>query len=283
MKYLRIVKLNFLYCVHNPKYIISVLYLVLYSYNRIHGMVAYANSLKIEVTPWLLPFLPGSSTSFIPLMLAFVLLVSDAPFCTAQQQFVVLRTGKRTWLCGQLLFLFVISVGFSLLLWILSWIWFLPVLTWSDEWGEALITAALTGTHAKFDVFLTIKYAVMKNANPLEVTAWCVIVMTAVCYLLGVIITACNLWLKKGLGAVFASVLVVISTVPSIFSQEPGLIKLLFWVSPLTWMDRSLMGQVSQNLPSYSYGIYSSVIIGMVLSVSLMATIHKYNWEIGRE
>ena len=133
-------------------------------------------------------------------MLGFVLLVSDAPFRTKQQRFVIQRTGKRTWMAGQLLYILAISIGFTILIWILSWIWIVPHMEWNRDWGSVLKTAALNGVPSTYGVYMEIPYVIIKNTNPITATLWCAGSMSAVCFLLGVIMTACNLWLRKGCG-----------------------------------------------------------------------------------
>lgn len=279
MKYLYVVKSGFSYWKSKPHYFFSLFYLLLYTYNRIHGMVAYVQNLNTTITPWLFPFLPGSGLSFIPLVFAFIILISDAPFRTKQQLYVILRIGKRRWICGQLLYLLTVSLGYTLLLWVLSWLWILPELVWRNQWGPAITTAAVTGGYAEYGVFINIKYGVMKNADPISVSIWCASVLCSVCFFLGTIMATCNLWLKEGIGAAIVSILVVISVIPSIFAQEPGLVKFLVWISPISWMDRSLMGNIGQGLPPYGYGIITPTILGTVLSITLISTIHKCNLE----
>lgn len=46
--------------------------------------------------------MPCMGSSFLPFMLGFTLLISDAPFRTRQQRFIIQRTGKRAWILGQL-------------------------------------------------------------------------------------------------------------------------------------------------------------------------------------
>lgn len=265
------------------KYAAIAAYLVFYTYDRLHGLAAYASDLGHKISPWLFPFLPSMGSIFLPLMLAYILLISDAPFRTGLQQFILFRTGKRTWMAGQLLYLLAVSVGFTLLLWVLSLIWILPEVTWSSEWGPVLITAARTGGHAPYGVFVQIDYAMMKNVKPLEVSLWCTGVMISVCYFLGVLMTGCNLWGKKGVGTVLVSAMVTLGVIPSIFNSDPGPVKLLNWISPLTWMDRRLMGFTGQYLPSYSYGIVAPALLGLAGSVLLLLTVGKCSVEIEKE
>lgn len=218
-----------------------------------------------------------------PLMLGFVLLVSDAPFRTRQQGLVMQRTGKRAWLTGQLLYLLMVSIGFTVLIWILSWLWLLPELTWSGDWGAVLTTAAMNAVPPIYSVWLEFPYSVVKNTNPVTVTLWCAMAMIAVCFLLGVIMTACNLWLKKGWGAAIIAVLTAISLIPDTRSFNPGPIRYILWVSPLNWMDYSLMGHSEQYLPSYAFAIWGPAILGLGLSAVLLLTIGKCNIETDKE
>ena len=45
-----------------------------------------------------------------------MLLISDAPFRNRQQQFILLRVGKRDWMGGQLLYILFTSVAFTAVL-----------------------------------------------------------------------------------------------------------------------------------------------------------------------
>ena len=284
MKLLRMVKLNFYHWLSDWKYAVVFVYLLLYTHGRLHGLVDYSAELEHNIAPWVFPFLTTGGYTFLPLMLAYVLLISDAPFRTRQQQFVILRTGKRAWLAGQLLYLLAVSVGYTLLLWILSLIWILPAIEWDSGWGPVLITASKTGGYVVHGVVMDINYALMKNSDPLEVALWCAGAMTAVCFFLGVLMTVCNLWCKKGVGTVVVSTLVTIGLIPSLFNSNPSpLLKLLNWISPITWMDRRLMGYSEQYLPSYSYGIWMPALLGLIGSALLLMTIGKCSVETEKE
>ena len=145
MKLLRSCKLNILQWRINPKYAFVAMYMVLYMWYETQGFVAYSRALGYPVRPWLFPLLPGDPGNFVPIFLAFVLLVSDAPFRNRQQQFVLLRVGKGAWIGGQLMYILFTSVVFTAALWLLSWIFLLPNLAWGNDWGPVLTTTAVAG------------------------------------------------------------------------------------------------------------------------------------------
>lgn len=200
MKLLRSCKLNILQWRINPKYAFVAMYMVLYMWYETQGFVAYSRALGYPVRPWLFPLLPCDPGNFVPIFLAFVLLVSDAPFRNRQQQFVLLRVGKGAWIGGQLMYILFTSVVFTAALWLLSWIFLLPNLAWGNDWGPVLTTTAVAGGQWDYNAPLILSYGCMTSATPLEATLWVAGVMIAVCFLLGEIMVVCNLWARKGAG-----------------------------------------------------------------------------------
>ena len=57
----------------------------------------------------------------------------------------------------------------------------------------------------------------------------------------------------------------------------------MLWISPLSWLNRSLMGHTNRNLPSYSYAVGVTVGLSALLGVVLIATIHRLNLETDKE
>ena len=283
MKELRVAKLDFLHWRGNPKYITAVIYLLLYSFYQLYSLFLYSKELGASIAPWVFPFLPCNGLNFLPIMLGFVLLVSDAPFRTRQQRFVMQRTGKRAWLTGQLLYILAVSVGFTAFMWVLSWVWLIPCLEWNGDWGAFLKTVSLNGFPFGYSTALSFPYSIIKNTNPVEVTLWCAGAMASVCFLLGAIMAFCNLWLRKGWGAVVIAILTAISVILDLEIQDPGPIRLILWISPLNWMNYSIMGHPEQYLPSHAFGILCPLLLGLGISAIMLLTIGKCDVETDKE
>lgn len=283
MRELRIAKLNFCRWKHDPKYMVVVLYLFLYSFERTCEIPLFAQDLGVKICPWLFPFLPCLGSGFLPFMLGFALLISDAPFRTRQQGLVMQRTGKRPWLLGQLLYLFIVCIGFTVFMWVLSWLWLIPDLTWSGEWGDFFYTVAMRNVIFEYNVPLEFPYAVVKNTNPVMITLWCAAAMASVCFMFGVIMVACNLWLKKGCGTAIIAILSAISLIPDMSAFTPGPIRYILWFSPINWMDYSLMGNTGEFLPSHAFSIICPLLLALGLSAILLLTIGKCNIETDKE
>lgn len=282
MNVLRVTKINLLRWRDDPKYLAVAVYMVMYMWFLLRGVCDYAELLGTDIHPWIFPFLMRGNGIITSLMLGFVILISDAPFRSSQQRFVLLRTGKRTWLAGQILYLLLLSAAFTALLFLLSLLFVLPKLRWSTEWGSFLTTIAVTGLPGTYGA-IDARYSVMNGIGAVEATLWTVAEMISVCFLLGMIMLLCNLWLGKGVGMVAVCTFVILPTLTFIFQATPYVYRYLTWISPMNWVDRSVLGHTGQHLPSYTYAMVMPVALSLLLTVVAMTTIHRNNLDTDKE
>ena len=279
MKTLKCCKLNFMQWRLHPKYLLCLLFLVLNLWKMTHGFGAYSEALGYPIRPWLFALLPGSKMDFLLLMMPFILIICDAPFRSRQQQFVLQRVGKAAWIRGQLLFLFLACLIYALTIWVLSWLFLLPHLEWGKDWGAVIQTAAQLHEYSQYSN-TNLTYEIIKGATPMEATLWVFFSMVGVCFLLSEIMVLCNLYLQKGIGVAVTSGFLLLAFMIRFNSLAR---RLLIWISPVSWMDRSLMGHVNQKLPSYEYAALMILGLCLLLGAVILLTIHKCNLETEKE
>lgn len=278
MTVLRCCRLNYLQWKLQPKYLVSIVFLVMSMWNLTGGFAEYARLLGRNITPWVFPLLPGSWLDFLTLLLPYVLLVSDAPFRSGQQQFVIQRVGKVKWILGQFLFIALLSAAYALFLWVLSWIFLLPELEWSLGWGAVLRTGAKLQNYGAYSG-LRLEYAIMKNLSPLAAAAWVFGMMVGVLTLMGGITVFCNLFVHQGVGTAVNMLMLLLYLV--IQFQTYGK-RFLLWVSPVSWMNLALVGHRNQNLPSYAFAAAATVGLCLLLESITVLQIHKSNLVVER-
>lgn len=279
MKALKCCKINFLQIRTNWKYWICLAFVVLQMWSITGDMGAYAQALHYpHVAPWLLPHLPAFIQKYTVLLIIFLVLVSDAPFRTAQQQLVIQRVGKRKWIIGQLLFLFAMSVLYSLLLWLLSWIFYAPMVEWTPEWGKVIFSSTnydLTSGITEMVSPVIITKEILMNTTGLAATAHMVLVQALVCFFLGGLILICNLWLRSGVGPFLSGTFVMEAfflRANAMWNDHPTW---LTWASPVSWVDRSMMDHTNQGLPSSAYGLWMIAALCLAEVLVVVGTIHK--------
>ena len=272
MRIIKCCKVNLMQLRTRKKTWICLLLLVVLMASFFAGYGPYAKSLgHPHIAPWGVSGLPTNGMFYAVILTIFLLLIADAPFRTAQQQLVLQRIGKRGWITGQILYLFVLSVAFTVLLWILSWIFYAPMIEWTPGWGKVIRTQALYPSAEHF--FLRVPKDVLQNTTGLMATLWMLGMQVLVCFFLGCIVLLSNLWFKRGSGVFIAAVFAFLYY----FLRQNATMRYfptwLTWLSPVSWVDRSIMGH--PNMPSLAYSIIMISLL-CILSVTLaICMIHK--------
>ena len=89
----------------NPRLYILLLMEVLYLHSRLSPVGELCARTGYKVTPYLLPFLLDEGSAVMMLFLGVVLLFCDAPFIEDEQPYIMLRSGRRIWFIGQMLYI----------------------------------------------------------------------------------------------------------------------------------------------------------------------------------
>lgn len=283
MKIWKCCKLNMMQWRIQPKFLLVLLYIVLCTWKPLAAYKDFAVAAGFKLAPWILVGLTSAGRWFMFHMLSYILLISDAPFLNRQQQFVLQRTGKVTWLAGQFLYLVVLSALITILTWVLSVLALMPEIDWTTEWGVGLQSAARhSGVFPVYPPF-TINLYVLKNMTGMGATLWVLLMQFLIGLFLGELVLVCNLWTKRGVGISISAALVCLSTLVSFYAGTAGNIKKLVFVSPLSWMDLALTGDTAIGQPSlwYCLIVLLTLIIGM--TVFALCNIHKHSLDTMEE
>lgn len=203
-----------------------------------HSLVLFARAENEPLTPWIFPHL------FTPAMLltygAFTLLLfCDAPFIDNHTPFIIIRSGRLSWLNGQILYIGMASFIYTMFFLFASISVLLPNLVFSKDWGIIVKTlVADSSAGAKYNLALTIFFneIIIKNFTPLQATLiscglfWLTTVFT------GLVIFTCNLLIGKASGLFAAGSLVCLTY----FSGVQGRFVFGDWIaylSPLNWLS----------------------------------------------
>lgn len=104
----------------NPRLYILLLIEVLYLHSRLSPVGELCVRTGYKVTPYLLPFLLDEGSAVMMLFLGVVLLFCDAPFIEDEQPYIMLRSGRRIWFIGQMLYIVMASVLYFIVLYFIS-------------------------------------------------------------------------------------------------------------------------------------------------------------------
>lgn len=102
------------------------------------------NAVKIgsDMTLWIFPFLYTQSGMLVVFIMPLVLMFCNAPFLDKNQTFVMMRTSRVKWLCGQLLYIIIASAVYFLFIFLISVLCALFTRDPSLDWGGTVYSLA---------------------------------------------------------------------------------------------------------------------------------------------
>lgn len=228
-----------------------------------------------SITPWVFPFFLG-----YPVLVTAVfgglamLLYCDAPFANDHTTFVVVRTGRRNWMIGQLIY--IVTSSFLYTLWhiLCSVLVLLPYITLTGDWGEVLWTIS-KNSGAFTEMGISIGFHPYEETLTASVPLQTMLISALLFWLgtmfLGVVILFFNSAVRKTSGLIAAGLLSVFAYFTSYF----GSISIggwLYYISPVSWSSISnvdLYG--SGTVPNLPYVV--SVYLILILVMSILSTV----------
>ncbi len=225
--------------------------------------------LETPLPVWIFPFLYCQFHTKLIYTLPVVMLFCNAPFTDRNQIFVIMRSGRKKWLAGQILYIIAASGIYYLFLLIASVIG--SVLNGGEislEWGETLTSiqgsSALT---AQLNCnFVWIPPIIITYFTPL-LAVWFTFLNSWLCgVFIGLIIFLLNLVSQtKALGLFTASAVVVLSALVT-----NGLRVNLVMYSPVSWNTLDMIDVGGTTIyPSFTYCI-TFYIISLVILTALI-------------
>lgn len=242
------------------------------------GVSQVAEQMGLRVSPWLLPHIFAN-----PLMMSLfgfftLFFYSDAPFVDSHTPFVVVRAGRKNWIAGQLLYLFVSSVLYTLFWYGATLVPVLPRLTVSPDWGEMIgMLADGSAYTVAAENGITLGYYVNAELcdilTGLQATGLALLLMWLVSLFLATLMFCLNLIARHNAGVVAAG---IFSYLP-VFAASYFVLMIwggrLYYISPVSWcslysLDISGRGTVP--------GIGYAVAVLLFLSISMMVLSAKW-------
>ncbi len=214
----------------NPRIGTVLLIEILCVWDLVEPARRYAASAGLSVSNWFFPFLFVNYLNTTILYIGLVLLFCNAPFIDEHHMYVLLRSGRKRWFLGEMLYIVCASALFFLLQYVLSLVEFIPYLGFSADWGSVIRFSAdspgLTGIAG-------IEPSVIKRFAPIQALLLCYGLQVGTAVFLGFLIFYVNLYKSRGFGAAAALGVVFLSGIISWLSPEEA--GNLCYLSPLSW------------------------------------------------
>lgn len=196
--------------------------------NSLSDMGAYYS---IPVNGFSVSFLFTSLNQVLIIFLGVFILFSDLPFTDNQQMFLISRSGKRTWIFGQVFYVFFVSLMYFVFIFVCYCIALYPNIGFSaDNWGKVIRTISATDAGEMFNVLFKVSPNVLSDFTPLGAFTFSFGTAFAISVILGLVVFLFNLTVKHGIGVIVSSAIVFMY----MFVYMSGS-TIMYYFSPLNW------------------------------------------------
>jgi hypothetical protein len=250
-------------------YTLFILILVFNIWN-FSGVYEYARMVGFGVSPWIFPHILNTPV-VMPIYGCFALLLfSDAPFMDRHTPFLMARTGRISWIWGQIFYIILTSLLYTILNYVITVISFLPYIDFTRDWGKVIRTLAMNPTSAyEKGIQLTVimNDSIVTSFSAMEATLLSLGLFFLVTLFMGIIIFSLNLIVGKMSGIITAGILVFISYF-SIFVGRLTIGFKVYYFSPLSWSSLQYIDWYnSGDSPSLQYAVIFLLGTSLILSI----------------
>ena len=259
----------------SPRMYVVFLMLAVFEWTLIGDVRAYAISIGMSISCWYFPFLFVNNINCIFYYFALILMYCNAPYVDEHQLYLMLRSGRRNWFAGQLLYTVASSVLFFAGMAVLSVVEFIPNVGFSAEWESVLVKLSQNPAAYGHGLYLNVPFQILQTYSPWHAFLLCFFINVGVGILLGLLIFSVNVWKSRGYGAAAALAWVAVSNT---VTQKIGLRRWMVVLAPTSWTNLSLYCERNSRV---SVGFAATFLLAgiAVLSVLILIRAKKYSIE----
>lgn len=252
----------------NPRIYVIFVGIFLYLHSMLSPIVEFCLNSGYCITPYVFPYMMCQPITVMLIMLGVVLLFCDAPFIGSEQPYIIMRSGRKQWVFGSVIYIAFASVVFFLLTIFCTIIILLPVIEFSLGWGKVIGTFAQTSVASQHGISIPFSQVIFMRYTPLQAMLHSLSNSCLVSFTLGMIIFVLNLRFTRSAGVIGATVLILWQM--AVTKTWSGFIK----YSPVSWVSLSNIDVSSNSLyPSLRYvhiALISAALIIICLGVQFM-------------
>lgn len=256
---LSILRSDFACWVNNYKLYITIIILSIFTLDNYATSFEYAKQVRCRVSPFLFPFLFTHPFMHLVIFTSIIFVFSNAPFANGMQLLLISRTGKKTWLISQVIYLIISSILITLFLILLPILRHIDMIVLKNDWGKVWKNLSIN-----YEVINPALYDTINKYSAIEALIYTIVLFNLMVIFLGIIIMFFNIFINnKSIGILVASAFPIIDLMYMITGNSK-----ILWLSPLSWINIS---KISVNrdcsIPTIQYGIGWLSIVSMMLIV----------------
>lgn len=259
----------------NPRIYVIFISIFLYLHSLLSPIITFCSNSGYDITPFLFPYIMCQPITVTLIMLGVILLFCDAPFIGPEQPYIIIRSGRKTWVLGNILYLALASIVFFLLIILFIIIILFPVIEFSWGWGKVIGTFAQTALASQHGISIPFPQVIFTSYTPLQSMLLTFINNCLVSFMLGITIFTLNLKLSRVTGVIGAVIPVLWQM--TVTKTWTGFIR----YSPVSWVSLANIDAFSNSLyPSHQYVYIVLCSVSLTLSFLSIVFILKKDIQV---
>lgn len=261
----------------NPRVYVIFILALCYVHFMESPIGTFAENSGNPISIYIFPFFMSSLYSNIILLLLLILLFCDAPFMDAECPYIILRVGRKNWYWGQLLYIWMASAIFILMIIMFTVLVLIPNISLKEGWGKVINTFAQTGIGTQHGIVIPFDYSIILNYTPIEA----MVIQFLLCWLiagfLGKLIFLFNSFTTRAVGVIIAAGVVLFQLASEAISAKMTFFSPASW-SSLAYLTRDGIG----SRPSIYYAFVVLIGLNILISILSLKVISNMDIEVSK-
>lgn len=280
MKSIRICIQNMRRWIGNSRVSVAMVIVFLFTLIYTKGLWEVSDVTGEKLSIYIFPFLMTYRYMKIIFLFPLLMIFCDAPFIDANQQFVMVRSGRKAWGIGQMLYIITASFIYALFMALSAIVVNIGHISFGTGWGKTLLLAGRTNIlellGRRYDT-VNVAPMIVKYYTPLQAMILSFLLLWMICIILGLIIYNLNIIFKSNVVGVSAAGLMILAT--ALVDGNP----LETWFSPVSWCSLNNIDVAQMtSYPTFKYvfGMYIFMLVGLLVIGFFVSKSKNFSFEI---
>lgn len=257
-----IMKYNYKKLFNTPRIYILIILQSIYLWYLISPIVDLSKTAGVRLTPWLFSHISSYKISQLFLMMGIIVMFADAPFIDDEYKYILIRSGRKKWALGQILYIVTGTIAYFITIFIFTVIMIIPNIFISSDWGRLITTFANSDTRDYFELLISFK--ILVKYTPIMATLLSILLSCLTGVIISLIMFIINIKLEKSIGIIVATFIVFLDR--AIFSNFPNF--KFAYISPVSLSRIDGLDKVSNGMsPSILYALAFGIVSISILSI----------------
>lgn len=225
---------------------------------------------KTPVNGFMAAFMFSDKLTTFVIFLGFYVLIANLPLKDNQQNFLLIRSGKRAWIFSQVIYILYITAIYFAFVLAAFFAALLPKLGFDpDNWGRIARTCSVPSAQGKFLLRIRASQSALSDYTPIEAFGYGAGMALFIALALGILALTLNLIFKNKSGTIVVGVLIFLVN----FVDWINAVSIkAFYISPLGWCSLNNMDKNGTSvMPDFSYAISVTAAVICVCVIVLAA------------